>query len=58
MFNVEPFLAQFSCDLSFAIWIFFLFDIFVTLFVGLWLKLRQNKENELGMKSKHDMFQM
>jgi hypothetical protein len=30
----------------------------VTLFVGLWLKLRQNKENELGMKSKHDMFQM
>lgn len=23
MFNVKPFLAQFSCDLSFAIWFFF-----------------------------------
>jgi hypothetical protein len=38
MFNVKPFLAQFSCDLSFAILIFSLFDVFVTLSLGLWLK--------------------
>lgn len=57
-FNVQPFLAQFSCDSSFAIFKKKIIWCFCDFILGFMAKIRQDRENELGMKSKHDMFQM